>query len=388
VVDREGEEAEDEHGDGGGGGVAMSAVVSLVDWPASREAMDQGRAFLREANDVIVACDHDVDGLASAVLVARGVERLGRLAKAEIVPIHRGEHVHKPSYVARLRAAAKPETRFVVTDMGSRPEKIGLGRPILLLDHHDADRDKFPPDALVVSAARRVPVAPTSYLAFELLRTIVDVEDLAWLALLGSVADLSTAATFGDLPKWRAHYRVKDISESIALLNAARRAGSHDVATSLAVLRAAKSPREIAEGTAPGVMRLREHRAEVSAEVNRVAKMAPRVLTPKTSAASGHPKVAYFHFESKAQIHPLIAMRWKTRLAGGIILVANEGFPSADRVSFVVRSTRHMDLLVWLREVAAPLGDLGPDFARGHPAATGGNLSRADFARFLTELGG
>ncbi len=340
-----------------------------VDWPASATALEEGRALLRKAasGHVIVACDHDVDGLASAVLVARTMERLA--ARVDIVPVGRGEHVHVAAY--RDRLAALGGDAYVVTDMGSRAEPIGLGAPTLLIDHHDATA--FPPDAVIVSAARRLPVAPTSYLAFELLEPLVAIDDLDWLALLGSVADLGAGASFGKLPAWTARYRKKHVSEAIALLNAARRAPDHDVATALDVLRASRSLADIASGSAPGVARLMELRAEVAAEVQRVARTAPRI----------HGDVAVIRIRSKAQIHPLLAMRWRSRLRDKIVVVANEDFLPG-RVNFVVRSTRAIDLIAWLESLA--FGDVGPDFARGHPAATGGSVTKEDFERLLRAI--
>jgi hypothetical protein len=216
-------------------------------------------------------------------------------------------------------------------------------------------------------------VAPTSYLAFELLRPLAPIEDLDWLALLGSVADLGAEAHFGLLPAWRGRHRATHVSEAIALLNAARRAAEHDVATSLAVLRSSESVEDIAKGRAPGVARLQVLRAEVAAEVRRVARTPPRI----------YGDVAVLRIRSKAQVHPLIAVRWRSRLAGKIVLVANDGFLPG-RVNFVVRTTRAVDLLAWLRSLA--LGDVGPDFARGHPAATGGSLTPRDFDRMLRAI--
>ena len=339
------------------------------EWPAAADALAAGRALLQGAAGaaIVVACDHDVDGLASAVLVARGMEGLG--ATVEIVPVGRGQHVHEPMFRAAL--AARDPALYVVTDMGSRAEPVGLPKPALLIDHHDSLA--FPPDALVVSAARREPVVPTSYLAFELLRPIAAVEDLSWLALLGSAADLGTSVRLGALAHWRKQHRVKDIAESISLLNAARRSAEHDVATALRVLRAAGSPREIAGGASPDLERLRGYRAEVAAEVARLARVRPQM----------HGNVAVIRVRSKAQVHPLVAVRWKTRLAGKIVLVANEDFLPG-RVNFVLRTTLPIDLLAWLR--ALPVGPVGPDFARGHPAATGGSLTHEEFERLLHAL--
>ena len=147
----------------------------------------------------------------------------------------------------------------------------------------------------------------------------------------------------------------------------------HDVATALDVLRTARSPAEIATGHSAGIEGLRAMRAEVAAEVTRFARTAPRIIGD----------VAVIRIESKAQIHPLIAVRWKTRLSGKIVLVANDDFLPG-RVSFVVRTTRAIDLLAWLHSLH--IGEVGPDYARGHPAATSGNLSHRDFARLLRAI--
>jgi hypothetical protein len=348
----------------------VTALGPADGWPAPPEALASARAWIVEAipGPVLVACDHDVDGLASAVLVSRTLARLG--TEVDVAPVGRGQHVHEPSY--RDALAARAATLYVVTDMGSRGEPIGLPARTLIIDHHDSD--VFPPDALVVSAARRVPVVPTSYLAFELLRTLAPIEDLAWLALLGGEADLGREPTFGSLPQWRAQHRRKDVSEAIALLNAARRSPEHDVDTALRVLAAADSPRAIATGDSQDLTRLRAARAENAREVQRCMRIAPLFLGSD---------VAVIRIRSRAQIHPLLAVRWKTRLAGKIVVVANEGFLPG-RVNFVVRSTRNLDLIAWLRSL--PVEIAGEDFARGHPAATGGSVAPQEFERMLAAL--
>jgi single-stranded DNA-specific DHH superfamily exonuclease len=342
---------------------------SRNDWPATREALIAGRELLSQAlpGPFVIACDHDVDGLASAVLVARAIQQLG--GTTELAPVGRGQHVHETAYrsaLAQRRAAA-----YVVTDMGSRAEPIGLPAPTLLIDHHDAG--VFPPDAVVVSAARRDPVAPTSYLAFELLRDMTAIDQLDWLALLGSVADLGAAANFGAIPSWRKRYRSKHVTEAIALLNAARRAPEHDVRTALRVLSAADSPQQIAASSSPEVLRLREYRAVVAEEVKRALRVGPRM----------HGNVAVVRIRSRAQVHPLVAVRWKSRFAGKVVLVANDDYLPG-RVNFVVRSAGDLDLLAWLRSL--PFESSSPDFARGHPAATGGSLTPAEFDQLLKAI--
>jgi single-stranded-DNA-specific exonuclease len=136
---------------------------------------------------------------------------------------------------------------------------------------------------------------------------------------------------------------------------------------------AADSPRVIAAGTSPDVARLRAARAEVTREVQRCMHVPPQIIG----------EVALIRIRTKAQIHPLIAVRCRARLAGKIVLVADEEFLPG-RVNFVVRSTRNIDLIAWLRSL--PLGHVGDDFARGHPGATGGSLDYQEFDRVLKAI--
>lgn len=340
----------------------------MTDWPASTTQIAAARALLVETagQRVIVAPDRDVDGLAAGVLTERAVARLGGEPVVELPG--KGEHVHTPSMrarLARIRAAA-----LVVLDMGSRAGPIVDGLPTIVIDHHDAR--EIPDGAIFVSAAGHAPVAPTGLLAFHVLSALVDLEDGRWLAQLATVGDLGErhpfAEQFAGLATKKTH-----VKEAVALLNAARRAASYQPQLALDVLRAATGPEDIAKARVPGVDALAACRAEVHAEVERVARVAPKILGD----------VAVIRFSSGAQIHPLIATRWTQRLAPKIVLVANDGYLPG-RVNFVVRAAADIDLLAFLRGL--PLGPVEGEFANGHPRATGGSIPPADFDRLLAAL--
>lgn len=338
---------------------------------ASEAQLAAGRALLarRDARRWVLACDRDADGLSAAVLLARALARLGRPPTA-ILPARRGEHIHHPDMLARVRAHA-PDA-LLVLDMGSRDLPILPGVPTLLIDHHQPRG--FPPGATVVSGHGHEPVAPTSLLGFTLARPLVDIEDLDWLALLGTFGDLGASAPFPAMQAALARYGRAAVAEAVALINAARRAGDADVETSLAVLQRAPAPAAIARGHVSGVERLQACRELVKRELARAGRAAPRF--------SG--RFALVRFSSPAQVHPLLATRWARRLPRQIVIAANDGYLPG-RVNFALRSALDVNLVDLLR--AVPLDGAAGEWGFGHPRATGGSLAPPDFDRLLAALG-
>jgi single-stranded-DNA-specific exonuclease len=339
-------------------------------WPAPPDRVATARELLRELGAqrarVIVAPHGDVDGLASGVLAIRALERIG--ATPIVCLPGKGEHVHTPAM--RTRLAALDAAGLIVLDMGSRAGPIVRGLPTIVLDHHDAQH--VPDEVVYVSAAGHEPVAPTALLAYEVLRALAPLDDLAWLAWMGVVGDLGINHPFAaELPVTR--YRKTHVQKAVSLVNAARRAGNYRPEIALEVLLAAREPIEIARGTTPGVDELVACREEVSAELARVARTAPKLIGD----------VAVIRFSSPAQIHPLIATRWTTRLAPRIVLAANDGYLPG-RVNFAMRSASSTDLLAFLRNLG--LGDVEGEFANGHPRATGGSIPPSEFDRLLRAL--
>lgn len=343
------------------------------EWPAPRETLDAARRLIStltaRRGRVIVAPHGDVDGLGAAALVIRALERMGGIP---IVCLpEKGSHVHTPSM--RERLAAIDAQGLIVLDMGSRRGPIVRGLPTIVIDHHDAR--ETPDDVLYVSSAGCEPIAPTGLLAYELLRGMAPLDDVAWLAWLATVGDLGMTPPFADeLAPIMLRHRKTHVQKAVSLVNAARRASSYRPQLALDVLLAARGPADIARGTVPGVAELERCRAEVQAELARVARMPPRIAG----------NVALLRFSSPAQIHPLVATRWTTRLAPKIVIAANDGYLPG-RVNFAMRTASNTDLLAFLRGLG--LGEVEGEFANGHARATGGSVPPAEFARLLRALG-
>ncbi|MDQ3367851.1 MAG: hypothetical protein M3680_20700 [Myxococcota bacterium] len=342
------------------------------DWPAPaleiRRAQKLLAAVTAEGGRVIVAPDRDVDGLGASALAIRAIERLGGVPIACLPG--KGEHVHTPAMRERLTAIVADA--LVVLDMGSRAGPIVEGLPTIVIDHHDATH--VPTGVIFVSAAGREPVAPTGLLTYQLLRTLVDLDDLAWLARIATVGDLGDAHPFDAELAAAARFPKTHIRETVSLINAARRAARYRPELALEILLAAREPADIAKARLPAVAELAACRAEVKAEVARVARVAPRVAG----------NVAVIRFSSGAQIHPLIAQRWTARLAPKIVMVANDGYLPG-RVNFALRCAADVDLLAFLRGLG--LGAVEGEFANGHPRATGGSVPPPEMDRILHAMG-
>lgn len=342
------------------------------EWPAATSALEAGRAFLRErcrTGRVVAAFHGDVDGLAAAVIAIRALERLGNRDVLPL-PTGKGESIHSPPMAARL-AAARPEA-LLVLDTGSRAGRILPGVPTLIVDHHVPAG--VPEDAVFVSAASHPPVAPAALLTYVLAGGVVESSDLDWLAALGTVADLGFANPFAEIAAVVRRFGRHRVREAVSLLNAAKRAPAHDVACAFAALVAARSPADIAAGHGEPIERLRRYREEVRREANRCARARP--------AFAG--QAALLRFSSPAQVHPLVAARWARRLPRHVVIAANEGYLPG-RVNFSLRTALAVDLIAFLHRLR-PSGLTG-DYAYGHPQATGGSLTVAEFERLLAALG-
>lgn len=302
------------------------------EWPADVQAIDAARRFVDECSGrVVVAAHNDADGLSAAAIALRAMRARG--VEVHPLPSRRGEHVHHDAMRARIRAL-EPHA-LIVADMGTRPGTIIEGLPTLVVDHHDA-AGGTPPGAIMLSGYDRDPVAPASVLMYLACRHLRGMESAAWLAAFGAVADLGDAKAFVDLlgitPRGAAWQK------AVSLVNAARRAPEDDAMTALGVLDRANGVEDIASGRVAGVDQLQAYRASVQREVARCSRVPPKVMG----------EAALIRFSSAAQVHPIVATRWSSRLAPSVVIAANEGFLPG-RVNFAIRGGGGINLLRWLR---------------------------------------
>lgn len=358
-----------------GGAVAPPGAgnVALLDaLPAARLAAGAWLDARARGDRVVVFCHFDADGLAAGALFGRALPRLG-FTDVQVVASGRGESAFSDG--ARSRLGGLAPAALVVTDLGVQADGVLPGVPTLYVDHHRPDG--VPAGATVVSGYGWDPIPNSAWLAYELLAPLVAVDDLGWIAAVGTISDLGDRAPWEALPALRKRYTAKWLKEAVALVNAARRASAFDVGTPLALLMTADHPRAVSEDEAGGAGRLRGYRAEVQAALAEARRHAPIF-----SASSPFALVA---LDSACQVHPLVAQQWRGRLPNHAVIAANRGYlPGV--VAFSARTAR-ADLSLPSLFQAVDLGAANATFGHGHDQASGGHLAPANFNRLAAALG-
>ena len=284
---------------------------------------------------------------------------------------------------ARTRLAALAPDALVVTDLGVNAAGVLPGVPTLYVDHH-LPAGLPPAPAVVASGYGWEPVPTSAWLMWELLAPLAEaagapIDDLLWVAAVGTISDLGEKAPWPRLGEVRKRYTAKWLKEAVSLVNAARRASAFDVATPLAILMSAEHPRALAEDEAAGAGRLREYRAEVNAALAEARRRAPLF-------AGGDSPWALVPTPSACQIHPLIAQQWRGRLPKHAVMGANPAYlPNV--VAFSCRTSRSELNLPALLRGAVDLGPWNAHFGNGHDQASGGHLPPDEFGRLLAALG-
>lgn len=280
------------------------------------------RAFLAQipaGGRVVVYCHFDADGLAAGALFGRGLPRLNDSWQVEVRPSGKGENAFLTGSVREDLRALKPDA-LIVTDLGvhARGTLEADGVPVLYVDHHIPEGLPPAPLATVLTGYGLAPVPCSAWLAYELLAAETDVADLRWVAAIGILSDLGEQAAWAPLAAVKKEFTAKWLKEAVALCNAARRAGEFDLARPLAYLLRDDGPRPLTQDAV-----LAGYRAAVAQELQAARKQPPK-FPPKANPDAL--PVAVISIDSPAQIHPLIAQQWISRLPDRVVLCANRGY--------------------------------------------------------------
>lgn len=336
------------------------------------QAIEAFRAFLegldRDAPTTVL-CHSDADGVTAGAIMHKTLERLNA-SRLTILVTGKGQNAYTPRTKEQV-AATRPVALFVL-DLGCQEEPVVPVVPTLFVDHHRPLG--VPPLGTLISSYTWEPAPNAGLLVWWLCRAVADVDDLEWLAAMGTLSDLGDKAPFDIIPRAKKRYKAKWLREATTLVNAARRSSAGDAETALRALLKASHPREIVEGETEESGKLWEYRAEVKVAFAEGKKAAPTFSDP----------VALVRVDSPCQIHPLVAQIWRTRLPKYIVLVANEGYMPG-YVTFSMRSSGNVNVLDFLDgiEVDVAEGYMG----YGHDQATGGIIPVASWNELLRRLG-
>ena len=146
----------------------------------------------------------DADGICSALVTARAVEKL--TGKRPVVVQHYEYGNRKLAKKAISSMKKKKANVLIIVDVAVDGESGSVGERFqfekcLVLDHHRMHKDLNGENLLFLKAEFFSKKEPSSYvaskLAFDLFSKVVDVEEMDWIACVGILGDMS-------LKRWRA----------------------------------------------------------------------------------------------------------------------------------------------------------------------------------------
>jgi len=340
--------------------------------PEFAAALTAFEGFLQRLNPAApttVLCHSDADGVAAGAILYRTLQRLD-FSSLTILVTGKGANAYTP--LTKQRIAAAHPVALLVLDLGCLSEPVLPGVPTCFIDHHRPLG--VPPEGTLISSYTWQPIPNAALLVYWLCAEVATIEDMLWVAAIGTLSDLGDKAPFTIISRAKEIYKAKWLHEATSLINAGRRSATGDADTALQAILIAQHPREIAEGASAEARRLAEYRREVNAALEEAKKAAPKF--------SG--QVALVRVNSPCQVHPLIAQIWRTRLPKYMALVSNEGYMPG-YVAFSMRTASEVNLLDFLSGVEVDVAE--GYFGYGHDQATGGLLPTASWNQLLQQLG-
>ena len=334
---------------------------------ARRQLQEFCHKMPRDAK-LVALHDVDADGVTAGVLWQRIFERAG-WKPTRFCPNR--ERNAWTDFSRDLLKNANPDALFIM-DLGSQSEPVLPGIPTCFIDHHQPEG--VPPDDLLISGYKWNPIPNTSWMVYELGREMASIEDLDWIAVIGTLSDLGEKAPWPQIAEAKKKYTAKYLKEATALINAPRRASNFNPEAAVQALLAHQNPKDLVISESPVVEELKAARKEVAAALQEAKKAAP------TFAG----QAALIRVSSPCQIHPLIAQIWRSRLPKYFVLCANDAY-MPNYVNFSARAMPGNNVLEFLRSFQISEGE--GHFGHGHDQASGGSLTPDRWNELLEKMG-
>ena len=342
---------------------------------------------LAGATRIHIVCDSDADGLPAGALLVRTLRAAG-FVQVTAEPRRKGESAWGAELLDRARSFA-PDA-LIIADLGSRDGDLLPGVPTLLLDHHCPIG--LPPGALLLTGygtgaedgdGKDIPT--TGLMAFWCAVALLgeaQVEPWLWLAGISLLSDLGDKAPFPELARAKKIFGGGSLRDATSLLNAPRRTSSGNADSALRLLLQADSPKQLLSGEFPETAELLAAKAEIAQALASSRKLPPRFST-RARPELGADLVA-IRMHTACQVHPLIAMQWRSRFPRSVVFGVNTGYRPG-WVHFSGRAPAGVNLLEFLARHRPDGAD--PSYGLGHNQASGGALPIPIWNRWAEEVG-
>ena len=350
---------------------SIQPINPTPDLAAARSAWDKFTGAQKQSATLVCMHDCDADGIAAGVVWQRALERMSYANVIRVIP-DRDRNAWTPNnraQVEKLNADA-----VYLLDLGSTDKPVDSRVPNCFIDHHFPEG--IPTGGALITAYPWNPIPNTSLLMYDLCRESVDLDDMEWVAAVGTFSDLGEKAPFDIIASSKKRYTAKYLKEATALVNAARRAAEYAPEIAARAMLEHESPRALVEADDDDARWLRDARAEIKSAMEEAKKAAPKFAG----------NVALIRINSRCQIHPLIAQIWRGRLPKFVVIAANEGYRPG-RINFSARSGPQSTVGALALLKSSDIAEGEGNFGHGHDMASGGSLPVESWNELLASFG-
>lgn len=324
--------------------------------------MEIFKKFIEEIKDkerVQILCHTDSDGLCSAVIMHKALERLG-LSPLDIIYPEKGENIYGEDGIGSpMREKLKkinPDA-LIILDLGISENIIPKDVPTLFIDHHYVY--SMPKNAVCISSYEDKNARPASLLTYDLCHSICDVKDLGHLAVIGTIGDLGADNPFGIISHIHEDYSMAEIKDLGVLINSAKRSSEYDIAAALKMIMELRDPLQLKNKELPEIELLRRYRNEVNIECKKAKHIAPVFKW----------RVALISFSSACDIGGLLASMWAHKLQNYVIITVNFGYIPG-KAEFIIKTNTKIDVVKFMESVKPE--SISYPIAFGHKTGAGG----------------
>ncbi len=174
--------------------------MSNIKNPQLLERVDDFLRNITKEDRVCIIHDTDPDGVCSAVIIAKCIERL-RGKKIELrIPLDKKQY-GITNYMKK-KIKTKKITKLITTDFSAEHDipvlkEIEKQADILIVDHHKLYADYKSNKTTLYKPQYFTTIEPSTYctakLAYDAASRVTDVSDLDWMAATACIADIATA---------------------------------------------------------------------------------------------------------------------------------------------------------------------------------------------------
>ncbi len=346
-----------------------------------------------EGKKVSLTYHDDADGICSAALL------VSLLHKLKVKEIKRDATRVGPTLDRDLIdeiVAWKPDLAVTVDFAGGldglAEAMCGIKADTLCIDHHIIHDYDFPKETVYINPRKDKKAKPASAYVFDLLKRFPeiedDLEDLEWIAALGTIGDFGVEDAPGLIRRIVERYpelfETKEISSAVLrettfgrmaeMISSASVWGNHlCVDEALDAVLGSAEPKDLAERNAPSAKKIGEGFDEIMVEAHRIEE-------DFEDKSEKHGKVRFFIYKSPYRIKAMLATRLGVKHSDELVMICQDGSEDV-RCSFRCQDGS-VDLDNTLREILKGLEGTGG----GHPKAAGATIDRGDFPEFKKRL--